>query len=106
MDYLLYEFNYYLIVLPFLLLSFYVSNKLKTKFISNEDILITRERHRQHLVHCSDNLKNFLEKNDKKDFDKAAEDLRLATRHLGMIVGKVDVEEVLGSIFNDFCIGK
>ena len=45
-------------------------------------------------------------KNEKKDFDKAAEDLRLATRHLGMIVGKVDVEEILGSIFNDFCIGK
>ena len=40
------------------------------------------------------------------DFDKAAEDLRLATRQLGMIVGKVDVEEILGSIFNDFCIGK
>ena len=83
-----------------------IKDKLKTKFISNEDILITRERHRQHLVQCSDNLTNFLKKNDKKDFDKAAEDLRLATRHLGMIVGKVDVEEVLGSIFNDFCIGK
>jgi len=41
-----------------------------------------------------------------EEFDKAAEDLRLATRHLGMIVGKVDVEEILGSIFNDFCIGK
>ena len=40
------------------------------------------------------------------DFDKAAEDLRLATRHLGMIVGKVDVEELLDSIFGDFCIGK
>ena len=49
-------------------------------------------------------FKNFLEKNDKKDFDKAAEDLRLATRHLGMIVGKVDVEEILGSIFNDFVL--
>jgi tRNA modification GTPase len=83
-----------------------IKNKLKTRFIANEDILITRERHRQHLVQCSDNLANFLEKNDKKDFDKAAEDLRLATRHLGMIVGKVDVEEILGSIFNDFCIGK
>ena len=83
-----------------------IKNKLKTRFIINEDILITRERHRQHLVQCSDNLTNFLEKNDKKDFDKAAEDLRLATRHLGMIVGKVDVEEILGSIFNDFCIGK
>ncbi len=83
-----------------------IKKRLKTKFITNEDILITRERHRQHLVQCSINLRNFLEKNDKKDFDKAAEDLRLATRHLGMIVGKVDVEEVLGSIFNDFCIGK
>tara|TARA_B100001142_G_scaffold243393_1_gene242556 strand:- start:104 stop:1435 length:1332 start_codon:yes stop_codon:yes gene_type:complete len=83
-----------------------IKEQLKNKFISEEDILITRERHRQHLIQSSDNLKNFLEKNDKKDFDKAAEDLRLATRHLGMIVGKIDVEEILGSIFNDFCIGK
>ena len=51
-------------------------------------------------------IKKFNKKNEAKDFDKAAEDLRLATRHLGMIVGKVDVEEILGSIFNDFCIGK
>ena len=83
-----------------------IKNNLKNKFISNEDILITRERHRQHLLQCVNCLQNFLDKNDKKDFDKAAEDLRLATRHLGMIVGKVDVEEILGSIFNDFCIGK
>ena len=83
-----------------------IKNNLKDKFIFDEDILITRERHRQHLMQCSDHLKSFLQKNDKKDFDKAAEDLRLATRHLGMIVGKVDVEEILGSIFNDFCIGK
>ena len=83
-----------------------IKNNLKDKFIIEEDILITRERHRQHLLHCVDYLENFLDKNDQKDFDKAAEDLRLATRHLGMIVGKVDVEEILGSIFNDFCIGK
>jgi len=83
-----------------------IKKKLKNKFITNEDIFITRERHRQHLVQCSDYLKNFNEKNESEDFDKAAEDLRLATRHLGMIVGKVDVEEILGSIFNDFCIGK
>ena len=83
-----------------------IKDNLKNKFISNDDILITRERHRQHLIQCMDNLKNFSKKNEKKDFDKAAEDLRLATKHLGMIVGKVDVEEILGSIFNDFCIGK
>ena len=83
-----------------------IKNKLKNKFITSKDILITRERHRQHLEKCLNYLKRFEEKNEAQDFDKAAEDLRLATRHLGMIVGKVDVEEILGSIFNDFCIGK
>lgn len=83
-----------------------IKNKLKNKFITSEDILITRARHRQHLEQTLNYLKNFEEKNEAEDFDKAAEDLRLATRHLGMIVGKIDVEEILGSIFNDFCIGK
>jgi len=83
-----------------------LKNKLKSKFITSEDILITRERHRLHLVECLNNLKNFSKKNNTEDFDKAAEDLRLATRHLGMIVGKVDVEEILENIFNEFCIGK
>jgi len=83
-----------------------IKDKLKSKFTSNNDILITRERHRQHLEKSLSYLESFEEKNQAKDFDKAAEDLRLATRHLGMIVGKVDVEEILGSIFKDFCIGK
>ncbi len=83
-----------------------IKNNLKNKFISSDDILITRERHRQHLQQCLHHLKNFNQKKEIEDYDKAAEDLRLATRHLGMIVGKVDVEEILGSIFNDFCIGK
>ncbi len=68
-----------------------LKNKLKNKFIISGDILITRERHRQHLEQSLNYLKNFEEKNEAEDFDKAAEDLRLATRHLGMIVGKVDV---------------
>ena len=83
-----------------------IKSKLKNKFTTNEDILITRERHRQNLINCVQHLQKFQKKKSAQDFDKAAEDLRLATRHLGMIVGKVDVEELLGSIFNDFCIGK
>ena len=83
-----------------------IKDKLKNKFVRSNETLITRERHRQSLEACVQNLKNFEEKNSQEDFDKAAEDLRLATRHLGMIVGKVDVEEILGSIFSDFCIGK
>ncbi len=83
-----------------------IKEKLKNQFINSEDILITRERHRQHLEQCVFHLENFKNKNESEDFDKSAEDLRLATRHLGIIVGKVDVEEILGSIFNNFCIGK
>jgi len=83
-----------------------IKSKLKNKFTTTEDILITRERHRQNLLNCVQHLEKFQKKKSARDFDKAAEDLRLATRHLGMIVGKVDVEELLGSIFNDFCIGK
>ena len=83
-----------------------IRDKLKNKFISTEDTIITRERHRQHLIQCVEHLENFENKNNTGDFDKAAEDLRLATRQLGMIVGKVDVEEILGAIFNDFCLGK
>ena len=83
-----------------------IKTKLKNKFTTTEDILITRERHRQNLINCVQHLEKFQKKKSAQDFDKAAEDLRLATRHLGMIVGKVDVEELLSSIFNDFCIGK
>ena len=83
-----------------------IKEKLKKKFIKSDDILITRERHRQNLEQCVFHLNNFEKKNSLEEFDKASEDLRLATRHLGVIVGKVDVEEILGSIFNDFCIGK
>ena len=83
-----------------------IKSKLKNKFISSENILITRERHRQNLKNCVYHLQKFDERRTTREVDKAAEDLRLATRHLGMIVGKVDVEELLGSIFNDFCIGK
>ena len=83
-----------------------IRDKLKNKFLSTEDTIITRESHGQHLIKCVEYLENFENKNDMGDFDKAAEDLRLATRQLGMIVGKVDVEEILGSIFSDFCIGK
>lgn len=83
-----------------------IKSKLKNQFLKTENVLITRSRHRQHLKECFKNLNNFLDKKNNEEYDKAAEDLRLSIRHLGTIVGKVDVEEILGSIFENFCIGK
>ncbi len=83
-----------------------LKEKLSKKFISSSNVLITRERHRVKLNECLKEIDKFLKKDHNKDIELAAEDLRMATRHLGSIVGKVDVEEILGSIFQDFCIGK
>ncbi len=83
-----------------------IKGKLSKKFMKSNNILITRERHRVKLNAALKEIENFLEKDQSKEIETAAEDLRLATRHLGSIVGKVDVEEILGAIFQDFCIGK
>jgi tRNA modification GTPase len=79
---------------------------LKKSLHSNTDIFITRERHRINLNNCILSLQDFKNKNLNEEFDKATEDLRVAVRNLGKVVGKVDVEEILSSIFSDFCIGK
>ena len=83
-----------------------IKDKLSNKFTLSNNTLITRQRHRAKLNECLKEIDNFMNKDHNKDIELAAEDLRMATRHLGSIVGKVDVEEILGSIFKDFCIGK
>ena len=83
-----------------------IKDKLSKKFTNGNNILVTRERHRAKLNDALKEIEKFLKKDQQKEIETAAEDLRLATRHLGSIVGKVDVEEILGSIFQDFCIGK
>ena len=83
-----------------------IKKRLKDKFLINDNVLISRERHRLNLEKCVHHLNIFLKNNSINEFDKAAEDIRIATRHLGKVVGDVDVEEVLGKIFSDFCIGK
>jgi len=71
---------------------------------SKESSLITQERHRQHLRSCCDHLISYYEM--RSDVVASAEELRLAARELGKITGVIDIEEVLGEIFQGFCIGK
>jgi len=69
----------------------------------SESPLLTRERHRRALEDCRGSLDRAL---TAGSVELLAEDLRLAVRALGRITGRVDVEDLLDTIFREFCIGK
>jgi len=71
---------------------------------AGQSATITRARHRQELVSTRDALQRFV--NHDLSPELKAEELRIAARHLGRLTGAIDVEEVLGAIFAEFCIGK
>jgi tRNA modification GTPase len=75
--------------------------------MGGDPAIVTRERHRSALTECADALRRAVhEGTGQAREDIIAEELRLAARALGRLVGKVDVEHVLDVIFRDFCIGK
>ena len=71
-----------------------------------EQTVITRERHRHALRETQAALRRALSEPLAAREDLVAEELRLATRALGRLTGRVDVEDILDVIFRDFCIGK
>lgn len=64
---------------------------------------LTRARHKLALEEAAQYLKSA---QTATQTELLAEDLRMCARCLGRITGRVDVEDVLDSIFRDFCIGK
>jgi tRNA modification GTPase len=67
--------------------------------------LIARTRQRELLHAAAGSLGRSLETMTEGE-ELAAEDLRAAAYALGRLLGRVDVEDVLGEIFSSFCIGK
>jgi tRNA modification GTPase len=76
------------------------------QYFPSEPALVTRERQRRHLQETLLALRGVEQAAAEGREEIVAEQLRLATRALGKLLGRVDVEEILDVIFRDFCIGK
>jgi tRNA modification GTPase len=75
--------------------------------LGSGDAVLTRERHRQALQDAQSSLDRALAiMGQNGPTELAAEEVRLATRAIGRITGRVDVDDMLDRLFGAFCIGK
>ena len=74
---------------------------------SQNTVLVTNVRHYEALKHVQESL-NAVQRGLDEGIptDLVAQDLREALYYLGSITGEITTDEVLGSIFSRFCIGK
>jgi tRNA modification GTPase len=84
--------------------------KFAGEFFRAEAVLVTRARHRQMLQEASAALAGALALDQAHGTEGReeviAEQVRMATRALERLTGRVDVEDVLDVIFREFCVGK
>lgn len=75
--------------------------------INNDEVIVTNARHHEALTHALEGIvrvKQGLESEISGDF--LAQDIREVLHYLGSITGQISTDEVLGTIFKNFCIGK
>jgi tRNA modification GTPase len=82
----------------------FLAEKAEAALAVGEPAVITRARHRAELEAAAEALHRYQQLRGGPELK--AEELRIAARHLGRLTGRIDVEEVLGAIFSEFCIGK
>ena len=85
------------------LLNNILEQKIKSLSGLTESPSITRARHREILTKTKECLVN---SQNSPMWEMMAEDIRLSCNYLGQITGKIDVEDILDSLFSSFCIGK
>ena len=74
--------------------------------VGGEDAVVTRLRHRAALSLAQGHLDRIAAAGQRRDLELVAEDLHEAMDALAGLVGQIGTEEVLGTIFARFCIGK
>jgi len=78
---------------------------VRERFSGMEQASVIRTRHRE-AVEDSIRFLNDSLLHDAEHIELAAECLRRACFSIGRVTGRVDVEDLLGKIFSEFCIGK
>ena len=87
--------------------------KLITKTLAGSvshsgDVFINTERQRQSVLNCRQALLNSIEplKNNEPLFEITAHELRAAIDYLSSFLGETTTDEILDSVFSNFCVGK
>lgn len=85
-----------------------LTEKAQNSLDGVESALITRRRHREAMEQCRKYLAAGLNglQSGAYESELVAENVRLAARMLGRITGRIDVEDLLDTIFSSFCVGK
>ncbi len=81
-----------------------IAQRAKDAVSAASGVIPSRLRQIELLRICSEHLT--AADRDAHDLELRAEELRLAGDALGRITGAIDVEDLLGVIFSEFCIGK
>jgi len=84
-----------------------LTDKVKLGLLSNEDVIVSNSRHFEALSKALDHIvlvQNGIEIGISGDL--LAMDIRQSLFHLGEITGEITTDDLLDSIFRDFCIGK
>ncbi|MCT4655623.1 MAG: tRNA uridine-5-carboxymethylaminomethyl(34) synthesis GTPase MnmE [Cohaesibacter sp.] len=78
---------------------------IEKSFTGSENTLVTQKRHVDILTACVKFLDDALIYSESP-IEIRSEYLRMAGDELGKITGQIDIEEMLGVIFSQFCVGK
>lgn len=82
-----------------------IKSKLALSSIRDDLVVPTRRRHVDLLKSAVSELEYALSSSDLP-IEIRSEHLRISQDNLGRITGRVDVEDLLGVIFSEFCVGK
>jgi len=82
-----------------------IEEDVRERFGRGDAPVAVRARHLQALGRCAAHLTAAIDSPTER-IEVVAENLRAAAAELGRITGLIDVEDLLDSIFGDFCIGK